>query len=281
MSKAERAAAEADRILTFLHLCEEDRHPIAVPVRAMDGAVPLALADARAESAPEVLIPVNDGAPAIWPIDVAVVQDANAGVDDPADRWPAGTLQFQRLRTITTKEARSFGASRFAPRMVMDEVVCAKPDGTTTSAKAPLAFIGGRWVNAAPKRIVGGPPNLAERTALGLGYALMLRYEWTVWIGYGQGPRVRFLSDPLGAREVFRLRDLPPGRDRRAALRHWVSAHTRTKRDDPESRTWVRKHLRGATDFTWNGMRCRIQPAEFEMEQQCPVVRVNTPASEP
>lgn len=90
-----------------------------------------------------------------------------------------------------------------------------------------------------------------------------------MWLGHNSGPRVRFLTDPLGAREVFRLRDIPPGRDRRAALRHWVSAHARKRHPDMdgEARTWVRRHLRGATDFTWNGLRCRVQPDEYELEQ--------------
>ena len=259
----------AERLLTFLHLCEDDnpKHRLYVPLASMDGAVPLALADAKRDDASKLMIPVNTGLPALWPIDLRTVHDANAGIDDLADQWPAGTLQFKRVRSIQTKEARQRGASIFSPFMVMDEVVCAKPDGTAKSAHAPMAMVGGKWQNAAPQAIAGAPKDCAIPVALGT--ALALRYEWSVWIGHASGPRIRFLTDPLGAREVFRLRDIPPGKTRRAALRHWVSEHARKRHPgmDNEARTWVRRHLRGATDFVWNGLRCRVQPDDYELEQ--------------
>lgn len=269
MSAASDAVEDmAERLLTFLHLCEEARdHRLYVPLASMDGAVPIALADAKTEAAPGLMVPVNTGRPAVWPMDLRTVHDANLGIDDPTDRWPEGTLQFKRVRSIQTKEARPLGASIFSAFMVMDEVVCAKPDGAAKSARAPMAMVAGKWINAAPQSIAGAPKDRAIPVALGT--ALALRYEWSVWLGHNSGPRVRFLTDPLGAREVFRLRDIPPGRDRRAALRHWVSAHARKRHPDMdgEARTWIRRHLRGATDFTWNGLRCRVQPDEYELEQ--------------
>jgi hypothetical protein len=260
---------ESDRILTFLHLCEEEgHHRLKVPLRSMDGAVPLDMTEdhARSDGRHEFLIPVNYGAPAVWPIDVRTVQDANAGVGEDGEKWPDGTLQFHRTRTITMSEARTLGASRYSARMVMDEVVSAKPDGTAISARAPVAQIGDKWVNAAPSSIDGYLNQSAIPIALGL--ALAIRYEWSVWIGHNDGPRVRFLTDPLGAREAFALRDLPPGKMRRAAIRHWVTAHwRRQKRDSAADRAWIREHLRGTTDFTWNGLRCRIQPSDFDVEK--------------
>lgn len=257
-----------ERILTFLHLCEESKkHHLYVPLSSMDGAVPMALAEARSITSPEFMIPINDGKPALWPVDVRAVKDANLGIDNPIDQWPDGTLHFRRIRSIQTKEARAFGASVFSPFMVMDQSVFAKPDGAAQSALAPLSMVSGNWVNAAPKSIVGVLKD-GSVPAL-LGFALALRYEWSVWIGYNEGPRVRFLTDPLGVREIFRLRDIPSGRDRRAALRHWVSAHARRRHPDMngEALAWVRRHMRGATDFTWNGLRCRIQPDAYELEQ--------------
>jgi hypothetical protein len=257
----------ADNILTFLYLCAEDgRHRLSVPLKNMDGAVPIAFGAApRSATRHDLIVLPNDGAPALWPVDARVVFSADRGRHADTDFWPLGTLQFGRMRSITTAEARRLGATRFSPRMVMDEMVVAKPDGEAVSAKVPAALMGGIWQNAAPGTI--NAREVSEVIPAALGFALALRYEWTVWIGLGDGPRIRFLSDPLGAREVFRLRDLPPGRERRAALRHWVSAHTRAKRDDQDARAWVRRHMRGATDFDWNGMRCRIQPADFDVEQ--------------
>ena len=257
----------ADTILTFMHVCREDgRHPLRVSLRDMDGAVPIAFgATPRSATRHDFGVLPNHGAPAVWPVDAKFVHSPDCSRYAEVDRWPPGTLQFGRMRSIRTAEARLLGATRFSPRMVMDEMVVAKPDGTALSAKVPAALLGGVWQNAAPGTITGR--DVSDVVPVALGFALSLRYEWTVWIGLGDGPRIRFLSDPLGAREVFRLRDLPPGRERRAALRHWVSAHTRARRDDQDAKAWVRRHMRGATDFVWNGLRCRIQPADFDVEQ--------------
>lgn len=257
----------ADTILTFMHLCAEGgNHRLRVPLRDMDGAVPMAFGAApRSALRHDFIVLPNYGPPAIWPVDARAVFLASIGRHAEGDAWPIGTLQFSRLRSIGTPEARRLGATRFSPRMVMDEMVVTKPDGEAVSAKVPAALIGGTWQNAAPGTI--NAREVADVVPVALGFALALRYEWTVWLGLGEGPRIRFLTDPLGAREVFRLRNLPAGRDRRAALRHWVAAHTRAKRADPEARAWVRRHLRGATDFDWNGLRCRIQPADFDVEQ--------------
>lgn len=92
---------------------------------------------------------------------------------------------------------------------------------------------------------------------------------WTVDLRYesSQVGAVRMLTDPLGAREVFALREIPNGKARRSAIRHWVRGHYRQSRVDPESRTFVTKHLRGVSRFNWNGLECTIRPALSELEQ--------------
>ena len=93
--------------------------------------------------------------------------------------------------------------------------------------------------------------------------------SWAVDLRYdtSQVGAVRLLTDPLGAREVFALRDIPNGAKRRAALRHWVRGHYRQSRVDPEARSYVNKHLRGVARFSWNGLECTIRPAITELEQ--------------
>jgi hypothetical protein len=50
------------------------------------------------------------------------------------------------------------------------------------------------------------------------GFSLRRRYLWSVLIGEAEDePRARFVTGPLGVRELFRLRDVPPGKQRRAA----------------------------------------------------------------
>lgn len=101
-----------------------------------------------------------------------------------------------------------------------------------------------------------------------IGMQFNRRYYWCVRLGYQGLPAIQVATDPVGAREVFRLRDLPEGRERRAALKHWVKAHLRQRREDDEAPPIsVRQYLRGETDFTWNGLRCQIVPARFDLER--------------
>ena len=97
--------------------------------------------------------------------------------------------------------------------------------------------------------------------------AFVRRYDWHVSLGYVDGPTLSFVTDPVGVREAFRLRDIPNGKSRRAALKHWVNEHWRKRREDPQEATKVRAHLRGAEQFTWNGMVCRVRPSQFDLER--------------
>ncbi len=82
--------------------------------------------------------------------------------------------------------------------------------------------------------------------------------SWAVEFAYPGSHSVSFLTDPIGIREFFRLRDVPTGKSRRQALKHWVSAHYRQLRDDPAVETQVRASLRGQTRFTWLGLNATI-----------------------
>ena len=55
-------------------------------------------------------------------------------------------------------------------------------------------------------------------------------------------------------KELFATRDIPDGYKRRAALRNWVAKHLRRKPSKPDEFVEVKKHLRGKTDFSWNGI---------------------------
>ena len=248
---------DVDRLLAFIHLTEDDKHPLAPRVAAMDGAI--AIGSEREQfSSRELFFTLNTGKPAIWPFSSKTV--VTIGEEH---EWPDGSLQFQYLHSLSTADARKMGATKFSPFMAADKVIIAKPDGTSFGASAPWALLGGAWRPCADR--LEYPEK--TRVELGLGFALTARYEWTVAFGYNTGPRITFFTDPVGAREAFRLRDIPNGRSRRAALRNWVSGHWRRKTDDEEAKSWVKKHLRGAENFAWNSLRCRIAPPPFEVEQ--------------
>jgi hypothetical protein len=90
-------------------------------------------------------------------------------------------------------------------------------------------------------------------------------FKWQVELGYEGGPRISFWTDPHGACEAFRLRDIPAGKHRRSALAHWVRSHWRQNRSG--SLTEIRKHLRGACDFRWSGLTCRIVPSQSDLKE--------------
>jgi len=106
--------------------------------------------------------------------------------------------------------------------------------------------------------------NLCLQVALGMQFTK--RYQWRVYLAHEGFPGVEFPTDPEGARAVFRLRDIPEGKSRRAALRHWVSEHWRGRRDGTDE-VLVHEYLRGATSFTWNGLICRLTPSPFDIER--------------
>lgn len=97
---------------------------------------------------------------------------------------------------------------------------------------------------------------------------------WFVDFGFEGTPMVSLKTDPIGAREAFRLRDMPNGGTRRAALRHWVREHWRRGRGVTATEEHeVRAHLRGATEFAWNGLRCRIRPSVVDVLRSDGVAR--------
>jgi hypothetical protein len=93
------------------------------------------------------------------------------------------------------------------------------------------------------------------------------RYEWHVAFGDEPGARLVIPTSPRACLELFRDRDLRPGEDRRAALRHWVKEHWREKASDPDEIVYVCQHLRGNRLFTWKGFRCELLVSEFDLER--------------
>jgi hypothetical protein len=105
----------------------------------------------------------------------------------------------------------------------------------------------------------------------GGGLALTLRYEWQVYLGLeSSDASFSMVADRHALSEVFRLRDIPNGKSRRAALKHFVSSHWRTRgvsAIDLPSQSFVKEHMRGQTVFAWNGLRCEIRPPVYDVER--------------
>lgn len=209
------------------------------------------------------IFPPEDCKPdVVWPLEVGVVIE-QAGPDK--------NLQVSRTRTITAKDARGY-ATRFSPFMVRTDHA-AVWDGKFCSSSTVMAWLGGRWVDAIDRfnghMYAKNGPTPADDCVpcnLATGVALRQRYEWAVSLGLEHSPSIRFTTDPTGIRDVFRIRDLPEGKDRREALLTWVTDHWRQDRHDPDVETYVRKHLRGATAFSWRGMECELLPSRFDLD---------------
>ncbi|MEU3708995.1 hypothetical protein [Streptomyces catenulae] len=116
----------------------------------------------------------------------------------------------------------------------------------------------------------GAPADAGEDLLLrvSLGLQFMRRYDWHVRIKGPKGTGLLIPATAAGCRELLAERDLADGEVRRAALVHLVSEHQRrtpsARRDsaDPADLTWVREHSRGRRQFTWNGMRGEVLPAQ-------------------
>lgn len=203
----------------------------------------------------------------VWPLDVGMVTD-------PKLRDDAGiTLRY--ARTISPKEVRG-SVTRFGPFMVrIDNAQML--EGRLATTAGIYVWLGGQWNDANGHGRWSGDirdhhEGMTENDRLGpsmaTSIALRQRYEWAVSLGLEHSPSIRFATDPTGMKDIFRIRDLPEGRDRRAALMTWVSDHWRQDRHDPDVEIYVRKHLRGSVQFTWQGMNAEISPSKFDVEQR-------------
>lgn len=220
----------------------------------------------------DVLLGGANDAP-VWPMDARWAAPYDPQLDyenESGDGWI-----FKRVCTLRPADWRG-QLARVLPRMYERHESYINRAGDAWSAKHPLGVVGNKLVDVwaynfakaeriAPGQIHGGqsPVNDIERFDVNIAHGIELRreYLWSVLLGEEGLPRARFVTDALGVREAFRLRDIPPGRERRTALKHWVRQHWRQQRIDPEAKSWVRAHMRGAVDFAWNGLSCRIEPS--------------------
>lgn len=192
----------------------------------------------------------------LWPVDVCCIQ-ANGG--------DGLGLLVQRWRSISMKDVR--GLAKIVSPFMFRRDIGVENFGKFELASGVYSYVAGRWSDAVPSQ--HGPIDADfESGGVAIAIALRQRYEWAVNIGFGNSPSVRIATDPTGLKELFRLRDVADGRNRRDALMTWVSDHWRKDRNDPDVETYVRKHMRGAAKFEWRGMQCEIKPSAFDVEQR-------------
>lgn len=193
------------------------------------------------------------------PLDVCFLgHPGEDGEGDPGDKFAA-----HRLIAIPPRRARGYVAGYF-PQLI-DYSVCwfTEMGGAATFRGLFGSKDGGKSWRWALKHGSGRAiqERLKDCIHIAHGIAFTRELFWAVHLGFvGQPMTLRIPTDPVGASEVFRLRDIPEGKARRQALMHWVSAHSRQSRKDPNLEIQVRKHLRGGQEFVWNDLWCRIEP---------------------
>jgi hypothetical protein len=176
----------------------------------------------------------------------------------------------QRIRRVALSEIR--GRFKLKSGMVIElAAALIHSDGTYTSSR----FYAEQW-GSSGWYVIGQPgPVIPEllldherrQVEISLGYAYARHFDWQVEIGYTKMPTIALTVDPPAARTVFKLRDLPPGKDRREALKHWVGEHYRhqSSGDSTEELIKIWPYLRGGNQFKWHGMECRIHPSRHDL----------------
>lgn len=207
-----------------------------------------------------------------WPIDVRMIAN---------DDENPGALVIAKYRGLDPKAVRG----RVTPSLPYP-LLCATWWLNTGDALSTIFGYRGprQWANISPfhaRGMIGQPTRSQEtldywstRVQIALGQSMLKRTQWRIYLSNG-GLGIEFPTDPVGVREVFRLRDIPDGKERRAALRHWVTEHWRLNVQDPSEEVKVRQHFRGKVDFAWSGLNCRITPSEedFTLEYQAIIER--------
>lgn len=98
-----------------------------------------------------------------------------------------------------------------------------------------------------------------------IGVEALRKAHWIVKAKYDGIPSLAFHTDPTGVKEILCTRDIAKGKRRRDALLHWVNAHSRKSRVDPDVEFYVREHLRGSRKCEAGGIEFTIEPSEMEM----------------
>lgn len=194
------------------------------------------------------------------PIDVCLIA---ANDDDDAG------FSVQRVRALKPADVRG-RVRRLTPYMVDWAAIVFGSDYKGYGQRAIIGSNDGTRWNLIDKEMEDnriGDKLVADRIGVAHSVAFTREFFWSVRLGWHGMPTVLIPTDPIGARAVFRLRDIPEGKARREALRHWVAEHWRKNRNEPTEEVKVREHLRGAARFVWNDFVCEIVPSHFDVKR--------------
>jgi hypothetical protein len=281
-----------ERLLTYFSLCDElseisfehaDHHPVPqlqrsfvnIPLTHFDGAeatfaYPEELGGMTSHGDRNFFCDVSPSDLTGCDWDISWLHKAKGHVI-PSKENKTPVYAVTRVRRVPLKEIRGFFPLKTGLVIEYAQAVIYN-DGSYTPSREYLERRGGIWIVVGQPREVYPEPideQGAVNIQLSLGFAFTRYYDWMVKIrAHPALPSIALATDPIGAREAFKMRDVPKGKSRREALKHWVSGHWRRKRTaDAEDQSWVDEFLRGASQFTWNGMDCTIVPAAYDLKR--------------
>lgn len=209
-----------------------------------------------------------------WVSDVGEYKDfvkarsPDATLDDmESTRHEKYRAAFVRVRTVSPKACRGLVRAVWPLTVEVSTAMCGV-DGTHIGCSTYAGWTGSAWKPCGVGNNLWNDSDAVQRATVATALQYGQRYDWRVHLGLNDGPAIAFITDPIGVCEAFRLRDIPDGAARRAALLHWVSEHWRKKRSGSENDlVKVKQHLRGKRDFSWNGLVCRIRPSAFDEQR--------------
>lgn len=178
----------------------------------------------------------------------------------------SGEMLLQRTREITLREARGRIRTVALP-LVEWQVLTTLPGARSAS----FIFQGGngwRLLSSRESDPFYDNADVRYKAQLTTSMAIAMEYFWNVDMRAPQSSLA--LRVPMTANmalRMFKHRDKPEGRTRKAALRHLVSEHYRGHAELAEIEIFVRTHLRGVQSFSWFDMECTIRPSVHDEER--------------
>jgi hypothetical protein len=290
-----------EKVLTYMSLAEK-RDKLSVNANYFDGAEPMLTSEVQAGNVPDLSIHrpcVNpqcvdhqregkfalSGAPHLArirpeylqrPFDYTWLSDVTkTGGGVSSQRFGLIRVRAASLQECRGKVRRIYPVMGRAATAIFNEV-----EGKYDTSDLYAGLDGDRWrtEHFSRDKDSDSEQQVHEMFEAGLNLQYVRQKDWKVKLAYGNFPSVAFVTDTAGVLESFRLRDMPNGRPRRAALLHWVEEHWRKNRKDEDLEIKVRSHLRGARRFVWNGLSCEVVPPVLledraEQPKQPPMVR--------
>lgn len=112
--------------------------------------------------------------------------------------------------------------------------------------------------------------NTIRNFHMALQLTLTYDYEWSCYIKEKPDSLgVRIPIHPSSSKEVFMLRNIPEGKQRKTAIVNFVKEHYRTVKgyNDNERQVLIQKHLRGDLKFNWRGLEVHITPSPYDLRK--------------